>query len=83
MNEFLLGFSVVMFLDYLRRIVKLLTRKPAVRVELRRGLSKRWYWRLRARNGEVLSYSELYDSKRNARQTAELMAKALGVKIDE
>jgi hypothetical protein len=34
-------------------------------------LRRRWWWRMRGHNGEILATSELYTTRDKARQTAE------------
>lgn len=41
----------------------------------------RWYWRLRAANGEIEAQSEGYFSKSNARRSAKELAKAMKISV--
>jgi len=40
------------------------------RIEVLKGKSDKWYWRLKYNNGRILAHSETYSSKFQAQKTA-------------
>ena len=46
-----------------------------MKVEILKGKSKKWYWRVRAKNGRILCHSEQYSSRAKALQTARSVIK--------
>ena len=56
-----------------------MTEKIVTRIEVRKGRSGSWYWRLIARNGEILGHSESYSSLSKAKKTANQVARQLGI----
>jgi uncharacterized protein YegP (UPF0339 family) len=46
------------------------------------GPNDRWWWRLIGDNGEPLAHSEMYTTKQARDDTAEMVAKAMGVEME-
>ena len=44
-----------------------------MKLEVLKGRSGKWYWRIKSPNGRILCHSELYSSKQKAVQTARLV----------
>lgn len=56
------------------------------KVELckKKGIGKKWYWRLKASNGKILAHSENYNRKGSAKGIAEqLSADLWGCEYEE
>lgn len=47
-------------------------KEDSVKVEILKK-SKRWYWRIVAKNGEVICHSETYSSKAKAKKTVKAL----------
>lgn len=45
-----------------------------MKIEVLKGKSGKWHWRIMAKNGRILANSETYSSKRKALQTAKRVA---------
>jgi uncharacterized protein YegP (UPF0339 family) len=45
-----------------------------LQIVIEKGRSGKWFWKLKARNGETLAHSEVYSSRAKAFKTAEMVA---------
>lgn len=57
--------------------------KPKIRIQLFQDKNKKWRFRLRASNHQILCHSEAYSRKCYAVQTAELIRKSKMVVVEE
>jgi len=46
-----------------------------MKLEILMGKSRKYYWRVRAKNGKIVCHSETYSSKAKALQTAKSILK--------
>lgn len=51
------------------------TKGDNMKLEIRKGKSGKWYWRIKATNGRIVCHSETYSSKSKAIQTAKQIVK--------
>jgi len=51
------------------------------KIQLFQDTNKCWRWRITASNGEILATSEAYSSRRNATDTAKMLAEATRLAI--
>lgn len=61
--------------------------KNIPKIEVFKGKNAKWYWHLRAANGEIVCNSEAYETKQKASQTAyrleEMVSKAAFIVLPE
>jgi hypothetical protein len=58
------------------------SKKPNIWVELDKGVV-RWFYRIRAQNGNIITTSQKYFNKTNARRAAKATALRLGARYKE